>query len=117
LEEPLLIILFRSKLRTDAGEDYAAMNAEMERLVRENPGFIEVKSYASTDGERLTVVWWKDEKSLQEWRNQAEHRMAQSTGRKKWYEYYRMEVANVVRTSAFDRAGLIESQDAKPAGA
>ena len=39
-----------------------------------------LKSYKSEDGERLTVVWWRDEKSLLEWRNLMRHREAQSTG-------------------------------------
>lgn len=100
----MLIIIFRSKLTAQAGEDYQAMNAEMESLVRQNPGFIDVKSYKSEDGERLTVVWWRDEESLREWRNLMRHREAQKTGRAKWYEYYEMEVASVVRSSSFERA-------------
>ncbi|HEY6351849.1 MAG TPA: antibiotic biosynthesis monooxygenase [Candidatus Angelobacter sp.] len=99
----MLIILFRSKLTAEAGEDYAAMNAEMESLVRQNPGFIDVKSYKSEAGERLTVVWWRDEESLREWRELMRHREAQKTGRAKWYEYYEMEVASVIRSSSFAR--------------
>ncbi len=99
----MLIILFRSKLTGQAGEDYQAMNAEMETLVRQNPGFIDVKSYKAEDGERLTVVWWRDEESLREWRVQMRHREAQNAGRKKWYAYYKMEVANVTRESSFER--------------
>jgi heme-degrading monooxygenase HmoA len=97
------IILFRSKLTNQAGEDYQAMNDEMESLVRQNPGFVDVKSYTSEDGERLTVVWWRDKESLREWRQQMRHREAQNTGREKWYEYYHMEVAKVERTSSFER--------------
>jgi heme-degrading monooxygenase HmoA len=99
----MMIILFRSKLTPEAGEDYQAMNAEMESLVRQNPGFIDVKSYKSEDGERLTVVWWRDEESLREWRQHVRHREAQSSGRKNWYAYYKMEVANVARESSFER--------------
>ena len=102
-EDKSLIILFRSKLTGQAGEDYQAMNAELETLVRQNPGFIDVKSYTAQDGERLTVVWWRDEQSLAEWRNLARHREAQNTGRQKWYEYYNMEVASVVRSRSFVR--------------
>ena len=102
-EDKGLIILFRSKLTGQASEDYHAMNAELETLVRQNPGFIDVKSYTAQDGERLTVVWFRDEQSLAEWRNLARHREAQSTGRQKWYEYYKMEVASVVRSRSFAR--------------
>jgi heme-degrading monooxygenase HmoA len=99
------IILFRSKLTSAAGADYDAMNAELESLVRENPGFVDVKSYSAADGERLTVVWWEDEESLRRWRTLARHRVAQATGRDRWYQYYEMEVATVTRTSSFQRDG------------
>jgi len=99
----MFIIAFRSKLTEHAGDDYHSTNAEMEALVRQNPGFIDVKSYRAEDGERLTLVWWEDEESLREWRNQVEHRAAQRAGREKWYQYYKMEVAKVIRESSFDR--------------
>jgi heme-degrading monooxygenase HmoA len=100
-DKPSLVILFRSKLTEQAGGDYQAMNAEMQALVRQNPGFVDVKSYTAPDGERLTVVWWRDEASLADWRNQMRHREAQNTGRQKWYEYYDVEVATIVRSRSF----------------
>jgi len=102
-KDPSLIILFRSKLTDQAREDYQAMNAELEILVRQNPGFIDVKSYTAADGERLTVVWWRDEESLAEWRNLMRHREAQNTGRQKWYEYYNVDVATITRSRSFVR--------------
>jgi heme-degrading monooxygenase HmoA len=101
--KPSQIILFRSKLTDQAGEDYQAMNDELETLVRENPGFVDVKSYKAEDGERLTVVWWRDEDSLAEWRNLMRHREAQSIGRQKWYEYYEIDVATITRSRSFSR--------------
>ncbi|HET9284250.1 MAG TPA: hypothetical protein VFR24_20040 [Candidatus Angelobacter sp.] len=79
-DEPQQVILFRSKLTDKAGEDYQAMNDELAALVRENPGFVDVKSYTAQDGERLTLVWWRDEKSLADWRNLMRHREAQNSG-------------------------------------
>jgi heme-degrading monooxygenase HmoA len=113
----MIVILFRSKLTPEAGQDYNAMNDELESLVRQNPGFIDVKSFKAEDGERLTVVWWKDKESLREWRELARHREAQGTGRRKWYQYYKMEVATVDRVSEFERNpnaqsdGLVQGQD------
>jgi heme-degrading monooxygenase HmoA len=60
----MLIILFRSKLTPMAGDDYAVTNAELEQHVKVNPGFIEAKGFTTADGERLTVVWWRDRESL-----------------------------------------------------
>jgi heme-degrading monooxygenase HmoA len=67
------------------------------------PGFIDVKSYTANDGERITIVWWEDAETLKQWREQERHRVAQRQGRQQWYEYYKMEVAEVTRTSTFKR--------------
>lgn len=99
----MLVILFRSKLTAEAGQDYQAMNDELESRVRQSPGFVEAKSFKAEDGERLTVVWWRDKESLREWRELPRHRQAQASGREKWYEYYKMEVATVERVSTFER--------------
>lgn len=100
----MMLILFRSKLTDTAGEDYAQTDQSMTAHAKTFPGFISFKSFKADDGERLTVVWWKDEATLQAWANDAKHRAAQSKGRERWYEYYKMDVAKVVRTSDFDRS-------------
>src|SRR6476619_1648288 len=98
----MLIVLFRSKL-VDAPEGYAEMAQEMLDLAKTMPGFVDVKAYKADDGERLTVVWWQDEETLKGWREQVRHRLAQRLGREKWYEYYKLEVAQVVRQNVFER--------------
>ena len=99
----MMVILFRSKLTDAAGDDYARMSDEMDAHARTFPGFIDVKSFKAEDGERLTVVWWQDEETLRAWATDARHRVAQSTGRQKWYEYYKMDVAQIVRVRNFER--------------
>jgi len=100
----MLVILFRSKLTDSAATDgYPEMAEEMETLARGMPGFVDVKAFKADDGERLTIVWWKDEETLKGWREQVRHRMAQRLGREKWYEHYTIEVAQVVRHNAFER--------------
>jgi len=97
----MLVILFRSKLTATAGEEYAQMAAEMDAHARTFDGYIDVKAYLAEDGERLTVVWWRDEESLAVWRNDVRHRFAQEAGRARWYEYYKMDVAEVIRQKDF----------------
>ena len=100
----MIVVLFRSKLVPTASTDgYDEMAKEMDDLARTMPGFIDVKSFKAEDGERLTLVWWQDEDTLRAWREQARHRVAQRTGRERWYEYYKLEVAEVIRTNDFDR--------------
>jgi heme-degrading monooxygenase HmoA len=100
----MIIVLFRSRLTEAAGADYARMDAELAESVKNKPGFIEAKSFAASDGERLTLVWWQDRETLQLWRKDQRHREAQIIGRRKWYQYYKLDVAEVFRQSQFDRA-------------
>ena len=102
----MIVVLFRSKL-VDAPAGYAEMAEEMDALARTMPGFIEVKAFKADDGERLTLVWWENEETLAGWREQVRHRVAQRLGRERWYEYYKLEVAHVVRQSAFERQAPI----------
>ena len=98
----MLVVLFRSKL-VDAPDGYAEMAQEMLELAKSMPGFIDVKAFKADDGERLTLVWWQDEDTLHGWRTNARHLVAQKAGRERWYEYYTLEVAEVVRSKRFTR--------------
>jgi heme-degrading monooxygenase HmoA len=99
----MMLISFRSRLTPQAGKDYEAMSDEMDRLARASPGFIDVKAFTAADGERLTLVWWESADTLRQWAENVRHLMAQRMGRERWYEYYINEVAEVVRTSRFQR--------------
>jgi heme-degrading monooxygenase HmoA len=98
----MVLVLFRSKL-VEEPHGYAEMAEEMENLARRMPGFVDVKSYLAEDGERLTVVRWQDHETMRQWREHARHAMAQRAGRERWYAWYKMDVAEVVRETSFER--------------
>lgn len=105
----MIVVLFRSRLTGAAGEDYRAMDAHLAERARHAPGFVDVKAYTPEDGERLTIVRWRDPETLRQRREDPEHRVAQATGRARWYEYYELEVAEVVRESHFARPAAAEA--------
>jgi heme-degrading monooxygenase HmoA len=99
----MVVVLFRSRLTAEAGDDYSAMAAEMLATAKTMPGFIDFKSFKAEDGERLSVVWWEDQETMAAWRTHPRHRVAQQAGREKWYQSFKIEVAEVVRSGAFER--------------
>ena len=99
----MIIVLFRSKLTGQAGDDYKAMAAEMLARARTMPGFVDFKSFQAEDGERLSVIHWESEETLRAWSDDLRHAVAQRQGRQSWYEYFRVEVAEVTRSYGFDR--------------
>ena len=99
----MIVILFRSRLKDTAMSDgYPEMAAEMLARAKAMPGFIDFKSFKAEDGERLSVIRWQDEATLRQWREDERHRVAQRSGRERWYEDYRIEIASVIRSSAFE---------------
>ncbi|MCA1584466.1 MAG: hypothetical protein LC791_06730 [Acidobacteria bacterium] len=57
----MIVTLFRSRLTSQAGEDYRVTSAEMLSRTKTYPGFVAMKSFTADDGERLTVMWWESE--------------------------------------------------------
>jgi heme-degrading monooxygenase HmoA len=104
----MVLVAFRSKLTAAAGEDYTRMAKAMEALATASPGFIAAKDFVAADGERLTLVWWKDAQTLEAWAADPRHQVAQAKGRESWYEYYNMDVAEITRVSHFKRPSLTD---------
>jgi len=98
-----MIVVFRSRLTDQAGEDYAAMVAAMLARAQAMPGFVEFKHFHGDDGERLSLIRWESEETLRAWAEDVEHRPAQRLGRERWYSSYAIDVAQVVRSSRFAR--------------
>ena len=99
----MVIVLFRSKLTDQAGDDYKAMADEMLTRAKTMPGFVDFKTYAAQDGERISVIHWESQDTLRAWSDDLRHVVAQRTGRERWYEYFRVEVAEVTRSYGFER--------------
>jgi len=43
------------------------------------------------------VSYWTDLESIRQWKSNAEHRVAQKTGREKWYASFKTRIARVER--------------------
>jgi heme-degrading monooxygenase HmoA len=97
----MVVVVFRSRLTAEAGDDYSEMAAEMLATAKEMPGFVEFKSFKADDGERVSLVYWQDHETMAAWRNHPRHLVAQASGRAKWYAYFRLEVADIVRETRF----------------
>jgi heme-degrading monooxygenase HmoA len=91
---PYVAVIFTS-VRTDDDGGYAAMAAAMERLAREQPGYLGIE--AAREGVGITVSYWRDEAAAQAWKEVGAHLVAQRRGREVWYRDYRVRIALVTR--------------------
>ena len=95
-EPPYYAVIFTST-RTPVDEGYDAMAERMGELVSKQPGFLGVESTRGADGLGITVSYWESLEAIAAWKANAEHRIAQITGHRKWYEHFETRIARVER--------------------
>lgn len=98
-EPPYTAVVFTS-IRTDGDGGYGAMSDAMSELAAQQPGYLGVESARDESGLGITVSYWRDESAARAWKDVAAHRIAQSRGRERWYEDYRVRIATVHRDYA-----------------
>jgi heme-degrading monooxygenase HmoA len=98
-----IAVIFVSRRGRDDPEGYARAAAEMEAEVVSSPGYLGHDSVGSADGQGITVSYWKDEESVAVWRAHERHSRVRAEGRERWYDWYRLVVANVSRAYDWQR--------------
>jgi heme-degrading monooxygenase HmoA len=98
-EPPYYAVIFTS-VRTDVAEGYADMADRMVELAHGQPGFLGMESARQAVG--ITVSYWASLEAIRHWKQHAEHRIAQQTGRQRWYESYKVRICKVERDYEFD---------------
>ena len=98
-EPPYYSVIFSSK-RTAGENGYGHMAERMAELASGQPGFLGVESARGADGFGITVSYWSSLETIAAWRSDAEHRIAQETGKALWYEHFEVRIACVERSYA-----------------
>ena len=100
-EPPYYAVIF-SSLRTEGDNGYGAMAERMDALAAQQPGYLGVES--AREGLGITVSYWRDLASIRAWKANAEHLVAQQTGRSSWYTDYKTRICKVERDYGLDDA-------------
>lgn len=86
--------------------EYLEIASQLRPELDEIDGFISIERFQSlNDPEKvLSLSFWKDEESIQQWRSLEMHRWAQSKGRDGIFKDYHLRIAEVKRDyGMFDR--------------
>ena len=101
----MIVVVFRSRLRPDALDEYGEWSARMSALARTMPGYVSHKGFVAPDGERATIVEFENEDGLRTWSHNAEHVEAKQKGRAEFYSEYKIQVCTVQRENLFPKPG------------
>ena len=85
-------------------EGYAEMGAKMIQAAESQPGYLGKESLDGPGGYQLSIVYYTTEEAIRQWREHAEHLVAQRLGRDRWYEAYEVRIARVERSYRFRRS-------------
>ncbi|WP_028883264.1 antibiotic biosynthesis monooxygenase family protein [Teredinibacter turnerae] len=95
---PYYAVIFTS-LRTSLESGYDDMAKRMVELALAQPGFLGVESVREQLG--ITVSYWRSLEDIKNWKENAEHRIAQQYGREQWYSQFKTRIALVERDYSF----------------
>lgn len=94
LSPPYYAVIF-SSLKSSDDEGYVEMLGVVENTAKKQEGFLGIESARGIDGYGITVSYWKDLDSIEDWKNNIIHIKAKELGKQKWYERYSLKIAKV----------------------
>jgi len=97
---PYYAVIFTS-IRSDGDNGYAKMAEKMVALAGEQPGFLGMESAREDAG--ITVSYWKDLPSIENWKNHTAHMAARQKGKEIWYDSFQVRICRVERAYEFNR--------------
>ncbi len=100
LTKPYYAVIF-TNTRTEGDFGYAEMAEKMEELARRQPGYLGFES--ARHGLGISVSYWESPEAIANWKAQTDHLMAQESGRKAWYSWYKVRICRVEREYEFNR--------------
>lgn len=105
----MIAVIFEVEPAAHHRQEYLDLAAALRPQLVAIDGFLSIERFESLShpGRILSLSFWRDELSVQAWRNVESHRLAQARGREGVFEGYRLRVAQVVRDY-----GLHERDDA-----
>lgn len=108
LQPPYYAVIFSSQRTAADDAGYGEMAQRMVQLGSSMPGFLGIESVRDDAGSGITVSYWSSLEAIAIWREQAEHKIAQSLGKAKWYQRYSLRICRVEREYQFERPGQTE---------
>jgi heme-degrading monooxygenase HmoA len=99
-EPPYYAVIFTS-IRTDGDNGYAETARKMLELAKQQDGFLGIESARNEIG--ITVSYWRDLKSIKNWKGNADHTIAREKGRDEWYQVFKTRIAKVEQDYGFEK--------------
>ena len=93
-------VIFTAKIK-DLDDNYSKTAQMMREKAMSDYGCTAFNSTTEDENE-IAVSYWPDLESIQAWKQDKNHLMAQQSGREVWYESYQVDVVKIERSYSFN---------------
>ena len=92
-------VIFEVKIKEAGKDEYLAIAAKLKEQLINMDGFISIERFQSLadEGKLLSLSFWESKESIHLWKQNLDHLQAQSEGRNKLFEDYRIRIAEVLK--------------------
>ena len=102
-EPPYYAVIFTSQRTASDDMDYGEMADKMFLLASQQPGFLGAESVRDAHGVGITASYWTSLDAIKNWKRNEDHLVAQTKGRKVWYQQYKLRICKVERAYGFEK--------------
>jgi len=104
-------VIFEVEVKPEGRDEYLAIAAKLREQLAAQKGFISIERFQSLaeDSKMLSISYWDDLDTIQNWKANLDHQAGQARGRAALFRDYRIRVAKVekdytLETSTFSNA-------------
>ncbi len=97
--EDYYVVIFTSIRSTGEEQAYEQTAQKLMELAQVQDGFLGFEHAREELG--ISLSYWRDQESILNWKNQADHLLAQAKGKQAWYNQYSVRIAKVERQYHF----------------
>ena len=107
------VVIFEVEPKAGGKDRYLEIAAELRAELEQQDGFISIERFQSLadEGRMLSLSFWRDAEAINNWRANAEHRLAQAEGRRETVRRGLAEGGDPVRDGFLDALGEPRAQN------
>ena len=91
----MYVVIFKATV-AELDDEYFRTAEKLKELAIEKYGCQNFVSVTEGDGE-IALSYWKTRQQIRDWKNDPQHRAAQTSGRDKWYKSFSVEICEIVK--------------------
>lgn len=95
----MIVVIFEASPKEENKQEFIEMGAKLKPMMEEIDGFIGIERFASLQDSNklLSLSYWRDEKSVENWQKKLNQLIDQVAGADQIFSNYRMRIGNIIQ--------------------